>query len=270
MPSLEHRVASALDRVRAASPLRPAAPRPMTAADVARTIDHTLLKPDATSEQILDLCEQARRHRFASVCVHGIWAPLCVEVLGDSGIKVAAVAAFPQGATLPAVKAFEAQQLMALGVAEVDMVLNVGKLKDGDYRVVLEDVAGVADECHDGGGLLKVILETAMLTEEEKIAACVICKEAGADFVKTSTGFGGGGATVEDIALMRFVVGPQLGVKASGGVRSAADALAVLAAGATRIGTSAGLRIVQELLEAEASESGADEFASTGVQGDAY
>jgi deoxyribose-phosphate aldolase len=202
--------------------------------------------------------------------VHGIWAPLCVEVLGDSGIKVAAVAAFPQGATLPAVKAFEAQQLMALGVAEVDMVMNVGKLKDGDYRLVFEDVAGVADECHEAGGLLKVILETALLTEEEKIAACEICKEAGADIVKTSTGFGGGGATPEDIALMRLVVGPQMGVKASGGVRTAADALAVLAAGATRIGASAGVRIVQELQAAEAGERGGDAFAATGVQGDAY
>jgi deoxyribose-phosphate aldolase len=262
-------VADAIARVNAAGPISVPAPKVLSATDVARMIDHTLLKPDAVSEQVLELCEQARRYNFASVCVHGVWAPLCVEVLAESGIKVAAVAGFPQGATLPAVKAFEAQQLMALGVAEIDMVMNVGKLKDGDYRLVFEDVAGVADECHEGGGLLKVILETALLTHEEKIAACVICKEAGADFVKTATGFNGGGATVEDIALMRFVVGPQMGVKAAGGVRTRADALAMLSAGANRIGTSGGLRIVQELLAAEAGEdSGALE--ATSVRGDAY
>ena len=194
------------------------------------------------------LCAEARTHGFASVCVNATWVPLCAEQLAGSDVRVCTVAGFPLGATLPAVKAFEAQQVAALGAVEVDMVLNVGALKSGDVRLVWEDVAGVADECHDAGAILKVIIETGLLTREEKIAACVICKDAGADFVKTATGFNGGGATVEDIALMRFVVGPEMGVKAAGGVRSGADALAMIAAGATRIGTSGGARIMADLL----------------------
>lgn len=219
------------------------------AAEIAALIDHTLLKPDATGAQIRALCEEALEWGFASVCVNGTWVPLCAELVAGSGVKVCAVAGFALGATLPAVKAFEAQQLVALGAQEVDMVINVGKLKDGDYRLVHEDIAGVVDGCHAAGALCKVIIETALLTREEKIAACVIAKDAGADFVKTSTGFNGGGATVENIALMRRVVGSELGVKASGGVRTAADALAMIAAGATRIGASAGVRIVQEAAE---------------------
>lgn len=221
----------------------------LDAAEMARLIDHTLLKPDATEAQIRALCDEAKEWKFASVCVNGTWVPLCAELMVDSGVKVCAVAGFALGATLPAVKAFEARQLVELGASEVDMVINVGKLKDGDYRLVFEDIAGVVDECHASGALAKVIIETALLTRDEKIAACVIAKHAGADFVKTSTGFNGGGATAEDIALMRRVVGAEVGVKASGGVRSAADALAVIAAGATRIGASAGVRIVQEVAE---------------------
>jgi deoxyribose-phosphate aldolase len=228
-------------------------------------IDHTILMPDTVSEQILELCAQAREHHFATVCVQPVWAPLCLEKLEGSDVGVAAVAGFPQGATLPAVKAFEARQLMELGVGEVDMVMNVGKLKDGDFRLVFEDVAGVADEVHDGGGLLKVIIETGLLTEDEKVAACVLCQEAGADFVKTATGFNGGGATAADIALMRFVVGPSMGVKASKGVRTGADALALIAAGANRIGTSGSLGIVMELAGA-APASG----EAVAAQGDAY
>lgn len=220
--------------------------------DMAALIDHTLLKPDATETQIRALCDEARQWRFASVCVNGIWVPLCAELLSDSRVKVCSVAGFPLGATLPAVKAFEARQLVEMGAHEVDMVINVGKLKDGDYRLVHEEIAGVVDECQASGALAKVIIETALLTQEEKVAACVIARDAGADFVKTSTGFNGGGATVEDIALMRRVVGSALGVKASGGVRSAGDALAMVAAGATRIGASAGVRIVQELAAQQA------------------
>jgi deoxyribose-phosphate aldolase len=235
---------------------------------VAKYIDHTLLKPDATSAQIRALCAEARTYQFASVCVNATWVPLCAELLAESGVKVCAVCGFPLGATLPAVKAVEAREMIGLGAAEVDMVINIGKLKDGDYRLVHEDIAGVADECREAGALLKVIIETSMLSDEEKISACVIAKEAGADFVKTSTGFGGGGATPADIALMRRVVGPKLGVKASGGVRTGAEALAVIAAGATRIGASAGVRIVQEIAAGAAGAAAAD--AAGGRQDIAY
>lgn len=262
MTNLDEVVASTLERVRQAGPRRQITDAPpLSAGAVAMYIDHTLLKPDATSEQIRALCEEARTYGFASVCVNPGWAPLCIEMLEGSGVKVCAVAGFPLGATLPAVKAFEARELVALGIDEVDMVINVGKLKDGDYRLVHEDIAGVADECREGGALLKVIIETVLLSEEEKIAACALSREAGADFVKTSTGFAGGGATVDDVALMRMVVGPEMGIKASGGVRSAADAFAMIAAGATRIGTSGGVRIVKEL---------ANVTGASGAQGDAY
>ncbi len=219
----------------------------MDAGTVAKLIDHTVLKADTTATTVQALCAEARANGFASVCVNATWVPLCVEELAGSDVMVCTVAGFPLGATLPAVKAFEAREAIALGAVEVDMVLNVGALKSGDTRLVWEDVAGVADECHDGGAILKVIIETGLLTRDEKIAACVICKDAGADFVKTATGFNGGGATAEDIALMRFVVGPEMGVKAAGGVRSAADALAMIAAGATRIGTSGGAGIMADL-----------------------
>lgn len=232
----------------------------LDAAAVARLIDHTLLKPDATSAQIRKLCDEAKEFGFWSVCIHPSWTPYCLDYLSGSDVKVCTVIGFPLGATLPAVKAFEAEEVTKLGVQEVDMVLNVGRLKDQDYRIVNEDIAVVADAAHEHGALLKVIIETSLLTTEEKIAACVLCKQAGADFVKTSTGFNGGGATAADIALMRQVVGPEMGVKASGGVRTAQDALTMVAAGATRIGTSGGLAIVRELVGAQ----------SEGVRGDGY
>ncbi len=216
------------------------------AAALARLIDHTLLKPEAGEEQVRAICAEATANGFASVCVNPNWVPLCAELLLESSVKVCTVIGFPLGATLPAVKAYEVEQVAQLGAHEVDMVLNVGRLRDGDYGAVYRDIAAVADAAREHGLLLKVIMETGLLNDEQKIAACVISKEAGADFVKTATGFSGGGATVEDIALMRRVVGPRLGVKASGGVRTAADALQMIAAGATRIGTSGGLRIVQE------------------------
>ena len=246
---LEARIADAIARVEdAGAALAPAPARPLAAVDVARMIDHTVLKADTTAATVQAHCAEARANGFASVCVNATWVPLCVEELAGSNVKVCTVAGFSLGATLPAVKAFEAKEAIALGAVEVDMVLNVGALKSGDVRLVWEDVAGVADECHDAGAILKVIIETGLLTHDEKIAACVICKDAGADFVKTATGFNGGGATVEDIALMRFVVGPEMGVKAAGGVRSAADALAMIAAGATRIGTSGGAGIMADLM----------------------
>lgn len=215
-------------------------------AALARLIDHTLLKPEAGEDQIRALCNEAAANGFASVCVNATWVPLCAELLAETNVKVCAVIGFPLGATLPAVKAYETEQVAQLGAHEVDMVLNVGRLRDGDHWSVHRDIAAVADVARDNGLLLKVIIETGLLDEEQKIAACVIVKEAGADFVKTATGFNGGGATVEDIALMRRVVGPSLGVKAAGGVRSAGDALAMIEAGATRIGTSSGARIVQD------------------------
>ncbi|MBK8050095.1 MAG: deoxyribose-phosphate aldolase [Anaerolineales bacterium] len=214
---------------------------------LARMIDHTLLKPDAVEEQVRVLCTEGQEYEFASVCVHATWVPLCVQLLAGSDVMVCSVVGFPMGATLPAVKAYEVEQVAALGAQEVDMVMNVGRLRDGDYALVLRDIQAVVDAAHDNGLGAKVILETALLTDAEKIAACVICQAAGADFVKTATGFNGGGATVEDIALMRRVVGNKIGVKAAGGVRSAADALAMIAAGANRIGTSGGVKIVQEM-----------------------
>ncbi len=227
-------------------------------ATLARLIDHTLLKPEAGEEQIRALCAEAAQYGFASACVHPSWVPLCSELLSESATKVCATIGFPLGATLPAVKAYEVEQVAQLGAHEVDMVLNIGCLRDGNYWAVYRDIAAVVDAARDNGLLLKVIIETALLDQEQKIAACVIAKEAGADFVKTSTGFNGGGATAEDIALMRRVVGPNMGVKASGGVRGAADALQMIAAGATRIGASSGARILQEFVEGMAGSAPAE------------
>jgi deoxyribose-phosphate aldolase len=248
------------------------------AATLARLIDHTLLKPEAGEEQIRALCGDAATWGFASVCVHPTWVPLCTELLGDSQakgklpgvVKVCTVIGFPLGATLPAVKAYEVEQVAQLGAQEVDMVLNVGRLRDGDFWAVYRDILAVVDAARDNGLLLKVIIETGLLNQEQKIAACVIAKEAGADFVKTSTGFSGGGATVEDIALMRRVVGPHTGVKASGGVRGAADALQMIAAGATRIGTSAGVRIVQEFGNQGAGNTSAPQAVAGGASEGKY
>jgi deoxyribose-phosphate aldolase len=213
--------------------------------DIAGMIDHTLLKPDATADQIAQLCYEARKYDFASVCVNPTHVELCAELLQGSNVKVCTVIGFPLGATAPEVKAFEAKNAIHDGATEIDMVINIGALKAGDHTLVAQDIREVVRVGHAHGALVKVIIETALLTEEEKVQACLFSKEAGADFVKTSTGFSGGGATAEDIALMRRVVGPDMGVKASGGVRDFDDAQSMVEAGATRLGASAGVKIVQ-------------------------
>ena len=213
--------------------------------DLAAYIDHTLLKPDATAAEIDELCAQAIEHRFASVCVNGTWVRRCAEILAGSGVVVCSVIGFPLGASAPEVKVYEARRAVEDGACEVDMVMNVGALRSGDDDFVRRDVAGVADACHRLGAKLKVILETCLLTDGEKVRACEAAKRAGADFVKTSTGFSKGGATVDDVALMRRIVGPTMGVKASGGVRDADATRAMIDAGATRIGASASVAIVQ-------------------------
>ncbi|MEZ4580094.1 MAG: deoxyribose-phosphate aldolase [Caldilineaceae bacterium] len=252
-PALADQIAAAVADLapRYDADYRPAAPADMTAAQVAKTIDHTLLKPEATAADVRTLCDEARTWGFASVCVHPTRVAQCAELLADSNVAVCSVAGFPLGATLPSVKAFETEQVIAAGATEVDMVLNVGRLKDGDYATVFADVAGVVDAAHARGALVKVIFETCLLTAEEKIAASIICREAGADFIKTSTGFNKGGATLADVWLMRQAGGPVIGVKAAGGVRNGDDALLMLAAGATRIGASAGIAIVQSLSGAQ-------------------
>jgi len=213
-------------------------------ASLAGYIDHTVLKPDATESMIDKLCQEAIEHKFCSVCINPYWVPFAASKLKDASVKVCTVIGFPLGATSSASKAFEAKEAVANGATEVDMVLNVGALKSGKDDVVLADVKAVV-EAVEKKALVKVILETGLLNKEEKVRACEICKKAGADFVKTSTGFGPGGATVEDIALMRQTVGPDMGVKASGGIRDTATAKAMIEAGATRIGASAGIAIVQ-------------------------
>ncbi len=212
---------------------------------LAGMIDHTLLKPDATSDKIAQLCFEARKYHFASVCVNPTHVKLCADLLHGSDVKVCTVIGFPLGATSAEVKAFEARNALDNGATEIDMVLNIGALKAGENELVAKDIRGVVEVVHAAGALLKVIIETALLTDEEKVVACLLAKEAGADYVKTSTGFSGGGATVHDIALMRKTVGPNIGVKASGGVHSREDAEALVAAGATRIGASAGVKIIQ-------------------------
>jgi deoxyribose-phosphate aldolase len=214
--------------------------------DVAGYIDHTLLKPDATAADIDKLCREAAEWKFATVCINPTWVALAAERLRGSGVAVCSVVGFPLGATTPDVKQFEARRAIFDGASEIDMVINVGALKSGDVRLVSEDIRGVVQACHGGGATSKVILETALLTDEEKVTACTLSKAAGADFVKTSTGFGPGGATAADVALMRRVVGDEMGVKASGGVRDLEQMKAMVAAGATRIGASAGVRIVRE------------------------
>jgi deoxyribose-phosphate aldolase len=212
---------------------------------LAHMIDHTLLKPDATPDQIAQLCYEARKYGFASVCVNPTHVKLCAELLHGSPVKVCTVIGFPLGATAPEVKAFEAQTAIQQGATEIDMVINIGALKAKDLELVARDIRGVVLVSHPAGALVKVIIETSLLNEEEKVTACLLAKEAGADFVKTSTGFSAGGATVDDITLMRRVVGPGMGVKASGGVRTLEDAESMVSAGATRIGASAGVKIVQ-------------------------
>jgi deoxyribose-phosphate aldolase len=215
--------------------------------DVARMIDHTLLKADASQEQIAQLCYEARTYHFASVCVNPAHVKLAAQLLKGSDVAVCTVVGFPLGATPPTVKAYETQQAIRDGATEIDMVINIGALKSEDYKAVYEDIAAGVRAAHAGNALVKVIIEAALLNDEEKVIASQLTKAAGADYVKTSTGFGPGGATVADVALMRRVVGPGLGVKAAGGVSNYADAQAMISAGATRIGASAGVRIVQEM-----------------------
>jgi len=205
-------------------------------------IDHTLLKPDATKAQIMTLCAEARAYDFASVCVNPYWVGLSVEELKGSGVDVCTVIGFPLGATFKEVKAAETRAAIAAGATEIDMVINVGAAKDGDWLTVFEDIAAVVEAAE--GTLVKVIIETCLLTDEEKVKACEMAVKAKASFVKTSTGFSTGGATVEDVRLMRETVGSELGVKASGGVRTSDDMAAMVEAGATRIGTSGGVAIV--------------------------
>jgi deoxyribose-phosphate aldolase len=218
----------------------------MNRKEVARLIDHTLLKPQATPAQVEQLCDQARRYGFASVCINPVYVRLAADQLEGSDVAVCTVVGFPLGATTTSIKVREAQQAMTDGATEIDMVIHIGALKAGDHGVVQEDIAAVSTACHERGALLKVIIEAVLLSDEEKVAACRLAQAAGADFVKTSTGFAGGGATVEDVRLMRRTVGPQMGIKAAGGIHSYADALAMVDAGATRIGASAGVEIVEQ------------------------
>ena len=228
----------------------------------ANMIDHTLLKPDATPDQIAQLCFEAKKYGFASVCINPSWVPLSVQLLQGSPVKVCTVIGFPLGATAPEVKAFEAQNAIKQGASEIDMVINIGALKARDLDLVARDILGVVKTSHAHNAIVKVIIETVLLTDEEKTIACLISKETGADFVKTSTGFAGGGATVHDVALMRKVVGPEMGVKASGGVRTFEDADNLVKAGATRIGASAGVKIIQ----GPSSEKPSEPAASTAVK----
>jgi deoxyribose-phosphate aldolase len=217
-----------------------------TARDWASLIDHTLLRPDASESEIKKLCSEAVEYGFASVCVNPFWVSRAARYLEGSGVPVCTVIGFPLGATTSDVKAFETRRAIFDGAREVDMVINIGALKSGDDCTVEQDIRAVAEAAHQNHVLCKVIIETALLTDEEKVRACLAAKNAGADFVKTSTGFSKGGATVHDVSLMRRTVGRALGVKASGGVRGIDDARAMLEAGATRIGASVGVKIAQE------------------------
>src|SRR5918997_3659343 len=217
-----------------------------TARDWAGFVDHTLLKPEASDEDIRRLCAEAAQYRFASVCVNPSWVRAAACNLRGAGVAVCTVVGFPLGATLPDVKAYEARRAIMEGAREVDMVINVGALKGGDDCAVEHDIRAVVEAAHEHGVLVKVIIEAALLNDDEKVRACLAAKRAGADFVKTSTGFAKGGATVADVALMRRTVGAGMGVKAAGGVKGIEDARAMLEAGATRIGASVGVKIAQE------------------------
>jgi deoxyribose-phosphate aldolase len=216
-----------------------------TPSDIASYIDHTLLKPEASEADIRKVCAEAAEYRFKSVCVNPVWVKTVKTALRGSGVLTCSVVGFPLGATPSDVKAFEARGAVLDGADEIDMVINIAAARAGDKGTLVDDITAVAEAVHSGGAILKVIIETSLLDEDQKILACKAAAEAGADFVKTSTGFNGGGATVEDIALMRRTVGPAMGVKASGGVRTLADAQAMIAAGATRIGASSGIAIVK-------------------------
>jgi deoxyribose-phosphate aldolase len=214
--------------------------------NVAGLIDHTLLKPDASRQDIERLCKEAAEYKFATVCVNPAWIALCSQLLRGTSVGVCSVVGFPLGATVSDVKHFETHRVLFDGAREVDMVINIGALKSGDLRTVERDIEAVTEPCRAAGALSKVIIETAFLTDDEKVSACSLAKAAGADYVKTSTGFGPGGATVHDVALMRRVVGADMGVKASGGVKDLDALRAMVAAGASRVGASAGVKIVQQ------------------------
>lgn len=216
----------------------------MNRQELARYIDHTLLKPEATPEAVISVCREAVTYHFAAVCVNPVFVPLVAKELADSDVAVCSVVGFPLGATTTASKVCETELAVAQGATEIDMVIQVGLLKSGKITAVRNDIAAVAAVCHSHGAILKVILETALLTDEEKVTACKLCQDAGADFVKTSTGFSSGGATAADIALMRQTVGPDMGVKAAGGIHNYEEAMAMIEAGATRIGASKGIAIV--------------------------
>ena len=212
--------------------------------DLARYIDHTLLRPDAVAGDIDRLCAEAAEHRFAAVCINPTWVRRAAENLRGTDVTVASVIGFPFGAATSEVKALEARRAIRDGAREIDMVINIGALKSGQLDLVREDIARVSDACHEGGAVNKVIIEAALLTDEEKVIVCRLAQQAKADMVKTSTGYAKGGATVFDVALMRETVGPKMGVKAAGGIRTAEDVQDMIAAGATRIGASAGVSIV--------------------------
>jgi deoxyribose-phosphate aldolase len=214
---------------------------------VAHLIDHTILKPDATAADVEKICAEARENRFFSVCVNSVHVPLVKQKLRGSDVKVCCVVGFPLGAAATQIKVLEARKAIREGAQEIDMVVNVGALKGGDDALVLRDIRGVVEACRDGRALSKVILETALLTDAEKVKGCELSMKAGADFVKTSTGFSSGGATAADVALMARTVAPRkLGVKASGGIRTYADVVKMVAAGATRVGASASVKILEE------------------------
>lgn len=227
-------------------PAMPALPPLQRSAAFASYIDHTVLKPEATPQQVETLCLEALTHKFAAVCVNSLYTELVARLLKGSDVAVCSVVGFPLGACMSASKVFETSACLAAGAQEIDMVIAIGLLKSERYAEVLADIQGVVQAAHAGGALVKVIIETALLNRREKILACLLSQAAGADFVKTSTGFVSSGATVEDIDLMRRVVGTRLGVKASGGIRSYSDSLALVNAGANRIGASAGVKIMQE------------------------
>ena len=224
--------------------------------ELARLIDHTQLKPEATPEQIAQLCDEAAQYGFGAVCINPVYVRFAAQRLEGSGVAVCNVIGFPLGATTTVAKVCEARQAIADGSQELDMVIHVGALRAGDHKAVQDDIAAVAAACHDGGALLKVIIEAALLTDDEKVAACEAAQAAGADFVKTSTGFASGGATVSDVRLMRETVGPKVGVKAAGGIHTYADALAMIEAGANRIGASRSIQIVMQAPAGEAHDLG--------------
>jgi len=226
-------------------PKLPAAPQ---GAEIAGSIDHTILKPEATAQQVKQICEEALAHNFASVCINPSFVSLAAGLLSGSTVETCTVIGFPLGATLPTVKMAETLTVIAMGATEVDMVINIGALKAEAYGLVLNDIEAVVQTAHNQRAIVKVIIETALLTRQEKIIACLLCKEAQADYVKTSTGFSTAGATVEDVELMRRVVGAKMGVKAAGGIRNLNDAQAMIAAGASRLGASAGVAILEEAL----------------------